>query len=201
MSTICSLLNFLIDAKIYSENQRSIMRKIVVMVGSDNDLVQCENGLLYLAEKQEKGIVEVKQVITASIHRNTMAVINALYTLRDDKVDVLIAGAGKANHLTGTCDAILRYMIKDCRIVVVGCVFYLVDNMTDVTAGMLSISRVPNTQVVFNSYFGSDGFFNACVYAATAELPKIRIPEIKLPEFRTPFEALEAIKKLKQKEQ
>ena len=169
------------------------MRRIAVLIGSNSDLPQCKEGLEFLQSMNDKGEVEV-EVITASIHRNTDFVLDFLKET-NNRIDVLIAGAGMANHLTGVCDAYLRYNLKNTGTIVVGVAFGS-NNSEDVWAAKLSITRVPGTQVVFNDYVGEEGFLRACVFAAFNPLPKITLKKPKPTQSRTLNEAIfEAEKK------
>jgi len=69
------------------------MRRIAIIIGSESDLPQCQEGLEFLVRMAVEGKVEVIEVITASIHRNTEFVLEKLRSLAG-KIDVLIAGAG-----------------------------------------------------------------------------------------------------------
>jgi len=145
-------------------------------------------------------LVEVLRVETCSLHRNTEGVLDLLW--RDDGqhiVDVWIIGAGMANHLTGTCDAYLRYCLGNTTTVVVGVAFDGgLEHPERTEAAKLSISQVPGTQVVWHSgdgeqFVGEDGFCRACKWAVTTpELPTIKQPESKETKTRTLAEALEA---------
>ncbi len=180
------------------------MRKIAVMVGSDSDLKQCYGGLQYLQKAQKKGLCEVVGVLTNSIHRNTEAVLNNLKELQEMEVDVLIAGAGWANHLTGTCDAYLRNTMKNDRITVIGVAFgKMFPTTSEETrkreAATLSISEVPGTQVVFEGFcIGEVGFRKACERAVEGDFPLIKLKEPKPAYWRTLNEALELSKADKQ---
>ncbi len=88
-----------------------MIRKILVMIGSDSDLPQCAQGLRFLDEADVVGAAKVKAVITASIHRNMDEVREHLWNM--DDIDVLVTGAGMANQLTGADDAYLRYMVRN----------------------------------------------------------------------------------------
>ena len=118
--------------------------RIGIMIGSDSDLRQCRDGLQWLSElSPTHAVVEV--VITNSIHRNTMSVLD---NLEDYLVDAWIIGAGMANHLTGTADAYLRYALKR-KTPVIGVAFEG-KSLEDVEAACLSIEKVPGTQVIFD---------------------------------------------------
>lgn len=175
-------------------------RKIVVMIGSDSDLKQCENGLKYLDEAQKKGAVEVVEVVTNSVHRNPDEVRERLVCYhKTDYVDALIAGAGMANHLTGWCDAYLR-KLKNCKIVVIG-VAFLGKDPVHTRAARESIIYVPGTQVVFEEFVGASGFTRACQFAVESDLPKIELKPGKPVVVRTLEQALkEAEKILREKE-
>ncbi|GBE16699.1 AIR carboxylase [bacterium BMS3Abin15] len=177
------------------------MRKIVVMIGSDSDLPQCEAGFNYLLEAEKKGMAKVVNVITNSIHRNTMDTIMNLNDLAGRSeccADVLIAGAGMANHLTGTADAYLRNYLKNDEIKVIG-VAFKGKTGEDTLAAVLSIEKIPGTQVIFDrrDMVGSDGFLKACELAVIGNLPEIKIPEGKSWNRRSLERAIEKMKEIK----
>jgi phosphoribosylcarboxyaminoimidazole (NCAIR) mutase len=175
-------------------------RRIGIMIGSDSDLPQCLPGLLFLQEAEIKGLAQVNVVITNSIHRNTEEVLLGLRTLTQekgqkpvDRVNIWIIGAGCANHLTGTCDAYLRYYMENNLVPVIGVAFENSDpNKT--LAAILSIEAVPGTQVIFarNRHVGGIGFANACHDAIHGDIPKLKIPPPKKVEVRTLSEAIAA---------
>jgi len=170
------------------------MRKvaIAILIGSDSDLAQCREGLSYLADLETRELAEVVGVWTASIHRNTDEVLDGLADLAQrEVVDVLIAGAGWANALTGTCDSYLRYSLDNDRIVVIGVAFEDKENPQHTQAAILSITEVPRNQVVFDDFVGAEGFLKACRFAVEGELPKIKLPEAKSVVRRSVREALE----------
>jgi len=167
-------------------------RRIGVIIGSDSDLSQCVPGLALLKDANDGGEITVLFVNTMSIHRNTVDVLDQL-TL--DYVDVLITGAGWANHLTGTCDAYLRYRLKKKKPVVVGVAFECSDDPRKTQAAINSVRYVPGTQVVYRDdngpFIGEEGFFRACDFAAYGELPEIELKEPKSVQRRTLEAALE----------
>jgi phosphoribosylcarboxyaminoimidazole (NCAIR) mutase len=173
------------------------MRKIAIIVGSKSDLSQCQLGLKFLQEAK----VEVIGVYIRSQHRNTLPTQNLLKQLVEEGVDVIIIGAGWANHLTGCCDAFLRYALRDKKIVVVGVAFRDVTNEKHTQAAILSITEVPGTQVLFKfrdrDLVGIRGFLQACEIAATGELPEITLPTPKETMDLTLNEALEIATKEK----
>jgi len=172
------------------------MRRIAIMIGSDSDLPQCRKGLEFLARMVSEGKTEVVEVITASIHRNTEFVLEKLRSLVG-KIDVLIAGASWANHLTGTVDAFLRNTLGDDKIVVIGVAFEDEKDDIHTLAARLSITEVPGTQVVFHApdgrtFSGKNAFLLACRFAVEGELPVITLKKPKPPIIRTLEEALKA---------
>jgi len=174
------------------------MRKIAVMIGSDSDLSQCVSGLRYLSEMKKRGEVRVEKVVTGSIHRNTLAVLKNLTIFSRDRLDALVVGAGMANHLTGICDAYLRYVLKDKRIVVIGVAFSNEGHSKATQAAVLSITHVPGTQVVFfDDFIGTGGFLRACKYAVERELPHIELKNPKGVAERTLKAALADAEKKK----
>lgn len=147
--------------------------KIGIMIGSDSDLKQCGPGLKLLKGAEEEGKAKVIIVVTNSIHRNTQETLQNIwrYTL---EVDVWVIGAGMANHLTGTADAYLRYTAESIRVPVIGVAF---EGKTkeDTQAAILSIKKVPGTQVIFSdAYVGMPGFLSACIRAVEGNFPELK---------------------------
>ncbi len=142
-------------------------------------------------------------VMINSIHRNTMDTINNLNKLdrwKEYATDVLIAGAGMANHLTGTADAYLRHYLRNDRIKVIGVAFRGKTD-EDTMAAILSIEKVPCTQVIFNREFvGSEGFLKACKLAVEGDIPEIKIPERKQSSIMSIEYALKEIEIINKKE-
>jgi len=174
--------------------RRNNMKKIGIMIGSDSDLPQCLAGLNYLKEAQKKGLCDVVIIITNSIHRNTEEVLENL-RMYSHLLDAWIIGAGWANHLTGTCDAFLRYTLKNTATRVFGVAFRDDNNAGNNLAACLSITRVPGTQVIYNKKnIGETSFFDACLKATEsdfADLPPIKIGAPKPAVKRTLEQAIE----------
>lgn len=133
------------------DRQNSIPRKIGIMIGSKSDLLQCEEGMKIVREAETAGKAEMVVFCTNSIHRNTEEVLKNLYELTEVYgVERWVIGAGMANHLTGTCDAFLRYSMSSL-VPVFGAVFTAEDNPdVNLQAAILSITQVPGHQVVFD---------------------------------------------------
>jgi phosphoribosylcarboxyaminoimidazole (NCAIR) mutase len=170
-------------------------RKIGVMIGSDSDLIQCEPGLRYLIDMRDAGEIDLSFVDIASQHRHTLVVqgILAMYSLqpKNEKVDVLIIGAGMANHLTGCCDAFLRNTLKDKDIFVYGVAFDDQESRLNTDAAVLSVSRVPGTQAEFDGYVGENGFTRACRDAVEESLRELYVKPVKPPRRLTFDETLQ----------
>lgn len=130
----------------------------------------------------------MKGIYVRSQHRNTLAVQELLIRMSQEKVDAVIVGAGWANHLTGCCDAFLRYSLQDSHVRVIGVAFKDEVQARRTQAAVLSITEVPGTQVIFNDYIGPDGFVRACLLAIGGELKEITLPaprptlDMDLPE-------------------
>lgn len=155
------------------------IRNIWVMIGSDSDLTQCLAGLNYLDTAVEGGLAVVDKVVTNSIHWNTDKVLEYAKAAIAAGVDVIVTGAGMANHLTGTLDAYLRRTLRAATPVVVGVAFESSKDPGS-QAAMLSISRVPATQVIYvdfdGQFVGTDGFLRACVEAVRGGVAVLTIP-------------------------
>lgn len=152
-------------------------RKIVIIVGSENDLPQCAKGLKLLS-----GTPNVS-VYVRSVHRHTKKLHWLLDSLAGDDPEVeivIIAGAGKAAHLPGCVDAYLRYHLRNQNINVIGVAF---EGKTkeDNLAASLSITKVPETQVRYAG-LGKTGFSKACTMALEDPLAEIKLPDI--PSYR-----------------
>lgn len=154
-------------------------RKIVIIIGSKNDLKQCLKGLELLGQRAaEKNSGVSVNVYVRSVHRHVGKLLWLLESLQEaGDVDVIIAGAGKAAHLPGCVDAFLRYHLGDTRINVIGVAFEGKDKK-DNLASVLSITQVPYTQVLYAGE-GKTGFKKACE-AALQELPAIK--RLEAPE-------------------
>lgn len=169
------------------------MRRIAIIIGSDSDLPQCLLGLQYLQAAGQEGRASVEAVYTMSVHRNTAILLDELqYLSQKKRADVIIVGAGMANHLTGVCDAYLRYQLQDVLIPIIGVAFEGREPEQDIPAAVLSITRVPKTQVIFDDYVGADGFLRACKFAVEGRLPKIKLEEAKPHQERTLAQAIAA---------
>lgn len=179
-----------------------MVRKIAVIVGSESDLEQCEAGLKLLHKAQAEESVLVLGCKAASIHRNTLHILNTLTDLAS-RIEVLIVGAGWANALTGMCDSYLRYELRNDQVVVIGVAFEDKVNPEHTAAAIASIRYVPGTQVVFKDasgeFVGSDGFLRACQFAVTGELPQIKLPPAKRIIQLTVASTLTLIQEQKQK--
>lgn len=173
------------------------MRRIAVILGSESDFPQCLTGLTELDKACREQTIELpRRIRISSIHRATKSTLNWLQVLSlRHPPDVLIAGAGWANHLTGICDAYLRYELGNTQTVVVGVAFADPDNDNHTLAAKLSISEVPGRQVVFGDdegeFVGHYGFYRACRFAIEGELPPIKLPEPRSPKTFTLEEALD----------
>lgn len=168
--------------------------KIGIIVGSDSDLKQCAQGLKWLIKMEGQRRIKVRDVLTMSVHRHTDKLLKELkQAVATSRWNIIISGAGWANHLTGTIDAYLRYTLRDDKVVVIG-VAFKDDDKLHTLAAQLSISQVPNTQVVWKDrrgpFIGAEGFVRACKLAVNGKLPQIGLPVNKPVRHRTLHEAL-----------
>jgi phosphoribosylcarboxyaminoimidazole (NCAIR) mutase len=170
-------------------------RRILVIIGSDSDLPECRRGLEALKSAEERQEIEVPEVLTMSVHRNTLPLFSELERLhKQNAVDTIITGAGWANHLTGMVDAYLRYTLGNDRIAVIGVGFQDKQNARHTQAAELSMTEVPGTQVSFGDsqgpYIGEGGFLRACENAIAGQLPSIKAPSPRAAKRRTLEEAI-----------
>lgn len=81
----------------------------------------------------------------------------------------------------------MRYTLEIDKLPVIGVAFTDPNNDRHTQAAILSITEVPGTQVIYREseadevFVGSDGFYRACVLAATKELPILKIPTPRPP--------------------
>jgi phosphoribosylcarboxyaminoimidazole (NCAIR) mutase len=174
-------------------------RRIAVLVGSDNDLLQQGYaGIAFLARQAQAEEIELLGVETMSVHgvhdewREYLGERHA----RQD-VDIIIAGAGMAAHLPGMTDAVLRHALKDRHIHVVGVSFEDRADEENTRAAELSISQVPGKTLVCSDadgqFTGPNGFLRACQFAVWGEFGSLDLPKPRKRESRTIFEALRFI--------
>jgi phosphoribosylcarboxyaminoimidazole (NCAIR) mutase len=172
-------------------------RKIAIIIGSKSDLNQCVDGLQFLKKCKSESEIEIIGIYVRSQHRNTLQVQLLLQELEKNNVNIIITGAGWANHLSGCCDAYLRYELKNTKIVILGVAFEDPLNGKHTLAAELAISEVPGTQVVYEEktkqFIGSKGFLNACIFAVAGKLPEIKLPAPKPPMDLTLEEAIEIV--------
>ena len=190
----------------FINNWRIVMakRRVAVFVGSDSDILeQCSAGLLVLRDEVLEGTIEDMGVYTMSVHWNHAELYELLHKqVMTQTIDVIIAGAGWAAHLPGMIDAILGKELRNTTIHVIGVAFEDKHNSRHTLAAELSISEVPKTRVIFaddhGSFIGMRGFRRACIFAATGDLPTLKLPtdaefEKRESRRRTILEALEFI--------
>lgn len=106
----------------------------------------------------------------------------------------VIIGAGKANHLTGTVDAYLRNTLKNGHVRIIGVAFEG-ENEEDNRAAIGSITHVPGTHVIYHSFFGADGFADACRFAVKGDLGTISVPDKDYFQRRIPWEEVRKMAK------
>lgn len=183
-------------------------KRIGVMIGSDSDLPQCIAGIKFLLGCEEKREIELMNFDTNSQHRNSDTVNGRLteYRIRnwpEGYEDILIIGAGAANHLSGCAEARLRYTERNATIRVYAVAFEDVKDPENTLAAIKSITKVPGHQMIFRNYVGADGFLRACQDAVNdTELQPLKLPPLKDAPRRTFMTALkEALRIKKEKEQ
>jgi phosphoribosylaminoimidazole-succinocarboxamide synthase len=147
--------------------------KIEILLGSESDLPQIEDGLSYLRNNADF------RVHVISCHRNP-DLLRQFAENRQDGADLVIAGAGKSAQLPGVLKSWLCYY-KRPEIPVVGVAFESKSEQAD-RAAIDAIEELPSQPVELDpaghAYFGSKGFYDACVAAVEHEfLPKAFEPK------------------------
>lgn len=166
------------------------MKRVAIIIGSASDLKQCLEGLEFL-NKQENLTVSV---FIRSQHRNTLDLQQLMWEL-PRLADVVIVGAGWANHLTGCVDAFLRYTVRTTKVPVIGVAFEDKQNSKHTRAAILSITEVPGTQVIYQDkegiFIGTNGFLRACALSIDESFQvDIILPEHKKSSDLTIQEAI-----------
>ncbi len=151
-------------------------RVVRVVIGSKSDLSQMGPGLRILDQAAAEGVIDWNGVQIGSIHWNHDDVIKYIRQLGRDGVDVIIIGAGAANHITGTSDAMLRRTDLNDTTHVIGVAFESASHPEWNETAIRSIIHVPGTAVHYKDYNGLLGFTNACHAAAYEDLPPIKLP-------------------------
>jgi phosphoribosylaminoimidazole-succinocarboxamide synthase len=156
----------------------AILPPIEIVIGSESDLPQIEQGLDVLRKKGVRFMVHV-----VSCHRNPEALRQYAETMVPENATV-IAAAGKAAALPGVLQAWLRHYGKG-YIPVLG-VALNGNRDGDLAAARLSIERLPGTPVILRAegeaYATSEGFAAACADASEKEffVPESSPKEAKL---------------------
>ncbi|MCU0680591.1 MAG: AIR carboxylase family protein [Planctomycetes bacterium] len=177
--------------------------KVAIIIGSETDLIGSEinesqllEGLEALAAASDK--VLVIGVYAYSQHRNTEPLQDLIKRLIKEGVEVIITGAGWANHLSGCTDALIRYTIRDAHVIVLGVAFEDKSEGSGkrhTEAAILSMTEVPGTKLIYQDeegvFVGPAGFLRACQCAIKAVFPIVELPKLK-PEKKWTLE--EAIK-------
>jgi phosphoribosylcarboxyaminoimidazole (NCAIR) mutase len=172
-------------------------RKLGIILGSVNDLAQCETGLKYLASAP----VEVLFVKVISAHRNRAKLLEFMtWLVETQAVDAVIVAAGWAAILPGTIEAFLRYERQNTSIRVFGVALEDPDNSIHTKAAILSITQLPGIEVIYDDYVGSQGFYRACRDAVEDNLLAIQLPVAKEPLELTLEAALAMIKDKRRRE-
>jgi len=145
-------------------------RRIDVVLGSRHDLGQVLDGVRLTNEDADI------QVHVCSCHRNPDELRNyAKKVAQEGKVDVIVAGAGKAAQLPGVLKA---YLVAEgaLNIPVIGVGFTGLDEAANLAAA-ISIEQLPGQPVELDedgrAYAGNNGMIVACEAAAKHEfLPR-----------------------------
>lgn len=165
-------------------------RRVLVIAGSATDLDQCVGGLEYLKAAIKTGTANAgSHLKVISAHRNLPELIDVLTALYHDKSsfvpDVIVAGAGWSNALTGIVWALLRYVIKVTTPVIAVCFQDLSGAPEAIErdlAAYLSVKYVPGSDIVLlpPSTYGDD-FLQAVRFAVEGDLPVCNLPREREP--------------------
>jgi len=192
--------------------------QVAVLIASQSNLGECVAGLRLLGEAAANGqieLCEVPRVLTlkksadgqsrlnvigvASMHRNMTTVLDLLtawYNQGKQRPDVIITGAGLANHLSGCTDAFLRYILGDTQVTVIAVAFTDKKRDPDGRVASQATSFVPGTETIWKDpdtgqeLIGSEGFRRACILAIEGNFPEINAPKPREPKALTLEEAI-----------
>lgn len=158
------------------------MRKVAVIIGDENYLPQCLEGLMLLESNDHK-------IWTVGIYirdwlQQTKSTEELLHWFCKSGVEIIIVADKGLNCLAVFCDAYLRHEMRNKKIRVVAAIYgpepdsghiYKIPNLGE---------NFPDTQAIFKnkgSYFiGPKSFYNACNLVINGILPK----ESGLPKIR-----------------
>lgn len=136
------------------------MLSVAILHGSDSDLPQMKWGLERLAELKRNGTIAVKGVHMCSVHRMPEELITALLPtlIWIERVQYIIAGAGKANHLSGMVDRLLRNWFLNDTIRVIPVAFAPEGAEVDTLAWQSVVGMPEHDMVTSRPYIGAQGF-------------------------------------------
>lgn len=171
-------------------------RKVAVILGSDENLGQCCQGLALLKKAILDNTIEFKGVVTASVKSDIGAVFAHLTNLAATECDVIIVDAVMANQ----CDSFLRYTLRNDKVVVIGMVF-MNKNSKRAIADTLNMTEAQDSFVVFEKeYVGENGFLKTCSVAISGNLPRMIIRECAAIKDRNMAEAIKEAERFKKGE-
>lgn len=158
-------------------------RKVLIILGSTEDLPQCDGGLQYL--KHHASEVEVLDIC---IINTVWSIWELLQNLHDQSVhmDAVVVGAGCATTLPAATEEYLRMRLENVSTCIIGVAFHDANDSTNDAAARASIAKHPHTRVVCRDdngvFSGNFGFKRACEYAVHGNFPAIVLPETRCVE-------------------
>lgn len=153
-------------------------RKVLILLGSQNDLPQCLDGLEYLNNHVHE--VQVLGIHTISKEKQIRELLQA-FNNNSVLIDVIIVGAGCATTLPATVDEVLSDELKNTTTCVIGVALEDIRDSTNSGAARRSLSHFPHysSRMVYQDrqgiFFGYYGFKKACEYAMEGKLPEIEL--------------------------
>lgn len=172
-----------------------MLRRIALMLGAKEYLLQCLEGIFYLERTQATKDVEFAGLYINDLGMNTKQLLENLFIISQSGVNVLIVGGGSRNCLAAFCEDYLRHGLGNKNIVVIT---FPVASKEDPwgLASLLAIEITRNRQIVIKDWRDKD-CLGAFKFAVEGELPTITIPEGRPSmHFESIYDAIDIAKKI-----
>lgn len=172
-----------------------MQRRIALMLGAKEYLLQCLKGLFYLERAQATKDVEFAGLYINDLGMNTKQLLENLFIISQSGVNVLIVGGGSKNCLAAFCEDYLRHSLGNKNIVIIT---FPVASKEDPwgLASLLAIEIAHNSQIIIKDWRAED-CLGAIKFAIEDKLPTLTIPEGRPSmHFKSIYNAIDMAKKI-----